>query len=383
MHKKLLLTALAGGSLFCGFWGAASFAQTPDKMADNAPAALPAALPVAASDAASLSHWMTMGEGSRIALQKGDENRRALRFDYQVKPGQFGAMVTPLTPGALSDLGSMSLRVKADHSTSLVVAVEEEGGGRFSAPFALIADKWQNVQLAPADFTLQTGKDDPKDADGKLDWNRAKNLSLLDFSQLFAQMAKDESSPFAGIEMGQRSLWLDQFALSQKPLPAVKTEANVSLLDGFARPQVNWMGVGNVALERANDGALDGPALKMTYRQQFGRIAGMIKPLVPGALQGRRTLNFDVVGLEQTVLLVQLEEVGGGKYNMPVEVPGRAKFTPVNLEMATFKPADDSRDNNGRLDLGEVKQLLILDAAGLLKLRQGDNTLWLGAVRAR
>ena len=324
-----------------------------------------------------------MGQNSRVALSKGDENRATVRFDYEIKPGQFGAMMTPLTPGALTDFGSLNLRVKADHATSMLATVEEEGGGRFAAPFALLADKWQTIQLAPADFTLQTGGDNPKDADGKLDLSRVKNLSLVDFSQTFAQMAKVENSPFAGVALGEHSLWLDEFIISPTPLAAAKTEAGVSVIDGFTRDQAGWIGVGDVTLERANDGALDGPALKMTYRQQAGRIAATIKPLASGVLVGHQSLNFDVVSLERAMLIVQLEENSGGKYNAVVEVPGLATFTPVNLKFVNFKAGDDSRDTNGKLDLNDVKQILVIDGAGMMKTREGNNTLWLGAVRAR
>jgi len=47
-----------------------------------------------------------------------------------------------------------------------------------------------------------------------------------------------------------------------------------------------------------------------------------------------------------------------------------------------FKAADDSHDNNDKLDLDQVNQVLILDVNGLLGMTEGDNTLWIGNLKA-
>ena len=79
-----------------------------------------------------------------------------------------------------------------------------------------------------------------------------------------------------------------------------------------------------------------------------------------------------------------MEEKGGGKYNTLVAVPGGKEANMVKLLFTDFKPAQDSKDTNGRLDPEDVNNLFFLDVSALLDAGAGgvENTLWIGGLRA-
>ena len=50
--------------------------------------------------------------------------------------------------------------------------------------------------------------------------------------------------------------------------------------------------------------------------------------------------------------------------------------------LADLTAAQDSKDNNDKLDLDQVKQLVVIDISGWVDGADADNTLWLNNFRA-
>ncbi len=336
-----------------------------------------------------VGEWVVIGEKGKISpAREGTKvGTGALQFDYEVANGGYNALAAPMATGALSSLKTLTMTLKSDHDTPLIVALNEQGGGRFVVPVSLVSNRWQPVELKVEDFRLQTGPDDPKDANGKLDLEKIDALAFLDFNQLFVQ--GDVNSPIArllDIASGPRVLWVDDVRLSSKPLPeAPQTEVakDAISIDQFLSPQVSWLGMGNIALERAKAELPENNALQAKYQQAPARISAMIKPLTTGILAGKKQLSFQIASEKPAVLIVQLEEESGGKYNFTTLVAGDVKPKMVDADFADFKPSDDSKDNNNQLDLDQVKQIFVMDAAGLIGQGKGDNTLWLGRIIAK
>lgn len=350
--------------------------------------------------------WLGIGAGAKVSTERTPENAEqgagSLRFDYQVTPGQMNALIAPFGPNSLATLQSISFWVKADHTTSLALTVQEEGGGRFSTVFSVTKGQWQRVEVAPWDLVLQVGKDDPKDGDGKLNLDKIEGIGLFDFTQLIAQMATDPNNPIVkalGVQMGPRTLYVDDFVLSSDPptpLPGAKVPTDKSLLDDFAHPQVSWAELGDVTFKVLHpfqkkgqpQATIPDNTLQADYTQAPGRIEAFSKFLPDGVLTGKTSLSLSVASRLHTTIIVQVEEKSGGKYNTSFEVP--AQVAPPDpgtapsfqtLAFADFKPADDSKDDNNQLDLDQVKQILIIDASGMLGGGEGENTLWLSQIR--
>jgi hypothetical protein len=65
-----------------------------------------------------------------------------------------------------------------------------------------------------------------------------------------------------------------------------------------------------------------------------------------------------------------------------VDVPGGKERKTISVPFAEFRAADDSKDNNDHLDLDQVTQIVLMDVNALLGMTDGDNTLWIGNIRA-
>lgn len=333
--------------------------------------------------------WIALGEGAKVSAATNKENIRegqgALRFDYEVQPKQLAALIGPLTPGTLSTLQSLHFWIKADSNSSFILSLQEEGGGRFSTFFATVKNQWQQVEFTPSNFLLQDGDDDPKDTDGTLDLGKIEAVALMDFSPILAELAaKSELSKHLNVQTGAHTFYLDEVTFSGKALaPASSPSEGAVNLDVFERPQISWIGVGNVAVSRWAGKTPADNALQADYVQQSSKFFGLFKPLPRGVLAGKSRLTFQATSRRNAVLVVQLEETSGGKYNASIPLSGDATPTSIDLAFADFKAADDSKDDNDRLDLKQVKQIAVFDIAGMLAMSEGENTLWLKALRAQ
>lgn len=333
--------------------------------------------------------WAGLGTTAKVAPTNEAASvhggKGALRFDYAVAKGQLNALLLPTPGGKLAGAKSFDFWVKADHAAPLILMLSEKGGGHYTALFTAPAGQWQQVTLAPADFTLGESKDDPKDPDGRLDLEQVEAVGVFDFSQLFAQ-ADAALATALGIQTGPRSLLLDDFSVSAAPAAPADPKADASVIESFAHPQLAWAGLGGVTLSRDTK-TLGGPALQAAYRPEAGRIIGILRPLAPGALARRTRLTFSLASAKPTTLLVHLEERGGGKYNSLLEAKGGSTAQTVGVAVADFRAGDDSQDVNGKLDMDQVNQFAVLDLSGLLgdpgAGGGADNTVWIGAITAK
>jgi hypothetical protein len=332
--------------------------------------------------------WQAVGAGAKVSVEVAPENvkegQNSLDFNYAVEPGRINLIVNPISPPALATLQSIRFWVKVNHNASLAFTVQEQNGGRFNAVFSVAKDEWQRVEIAPADLVLQVGKDDPKDANGKLDTDKIQGLALVDFTQFFAQIAANTNDPLMkmlGVETGPRTLYLDDLVLSSKPFETAAPDD--SLLDNFDSPQANWFGIGNMTLKAVQDPKQENNALHVDYNQAAGHLSVFAKLLAPGILVDKTDVSFNVASKRHITMVVQLEEKSGGKYNTVVDVRGDGAPSLKTLPFANFKAADDSKDDDNKLDLDSVKQILFIDASGLLGAETGQNTLWLNQIRLK
>ena len=371
--------ALAGALLAVTAMGAAHA---------QAPATTAAAPLVQSTFEADAGGWTPLGATAKAAVTHDaasvHSGTGALKFDYPVEKGQMNALLLPTPDGKLAGAQSFSLWVKADHASPLILMLSEKGGGHYSALFTAPAGQWQQVTLAPSDFVLGEGKDDPKDSDNKLDLDQVEAVGVFDFSQIFVQ-ADSAIATALGIQTGPRSLLLDDFSVGAAPVvPAVK--ADPSQIESFAAPQLSWAGLGAVTLSRDTK-VLNGPSLQAVYKPTAGKVVGVLKPLRPGILAGKTTLAFSLASARPTTLLVHLEERGGGKYNYMLEAKGGSAVQPVSIAVTDFRPGDDSQDADGKLDMDQVNQFSVLDLTGLMgdpaAGGAADNTFWIGPITAK
>jgi hypothetical protein len=330
--------------------------------------------------------WQGLGTTATVSLTH-DANfvkggKGALQFAYGVKKGELNMLLLPTPDKVLSTARSIRFWVKTDHASPLAVVLQEKDGARYNTMFSVRKGAWQQVELSIADFVVDSGKDAPKDANGKLDLDDVGNVGIIDIAQLFVQGDEALAKAF-GIETGTRNLYLDDFSVSPTALAASATLKNgEGSLDTFARPQVGWMAMGGVELSRVTGKPLEGAGMQAKYHQAPAAIAGFAKYVPTAGLLGATKLALSVASEKPAKLIVQVEERGGGKYNTTIELPGNSGRADLSLNFADFKAAMDSHDDNNRLDLDQVTQIILFDGTGLLDGADTDNTLWINNIKA-
>jgi hypothetical protein len=327
--------------------------------------------------------WIAFGETGKVKLAS-DGDRKVLRFDYSVDKGGITALALPVNENEIGPAKSLRFSVKTDATTTMACVLQELDGGRYIALFHAPGEAWQNVALAPSDFTLSEDKNDPKDPNNKLDMDRVQSIVIADLQQILAQVDEPILAMLFNIKKGARHFLLGEFTVGTEPLAGAsflnKTDAR---LDTFAHPQVGWLAVGETQLTLSSGRPLDMRGMQAVYTQQSGKITGFVRSIPRGRLEGKETLVFTAAAAKTTRFVIQVEERGGGKYNTILEVPGGEMAREFRIPFADLKPADDSKDTNDRLDLEQVHQLLFFDLAGFEGVSGSPkNTVWLGGLRA-
>jgi len=311
------------------------------------------------------------------------EGKGALQFDYTLKKGEFGFLVLPTPDGALAKAKSIRFWVQCDSTAPLAVTLQEHEGGRYVAMFTVPKDRWQQVELSPSDFTLSEDQNDPKDPDNKLDMDQVESVGVADAGQIFAQSDSPEVVQLFNLKMGPRTLYLDEFVVSEETLPNAFSAANADVrLDTFVRPQIGWFAAGDVKLSTMTGKPLEGRGLQADYHQAPGKIIGIVRKIPRGKLVGTDKLALDVASLKPAKLMVQVEEKDGGKYKTIVEIPGEKVVRNISVAFSDLKAANDSHDTNDKLDMDQINQLVIVDLSGPVDMADQDNTLWIGNLRA-
>jgi hypothetical protein len=329
--------------------------------------------------------WITFGGNSKISISHDADNikegKGALQYSYNIAKGEMGALALPTSVGDLTKMKSLKFWLKTDHTTPIVVFLQEKDGGRYSAAFTVEQNKWQRVELAASDFNLNTGPGDPKDPNDKLDVDKIESMGLGDFAQFFIQGDANVTA-LLNIKSGPHILYLDEVLVTDEALPSYSSTLNGELrLDNMSRPQISWIGIGQVKLSQTLGKPLDGKSLQADYHMSQGKVMGLLKSISKGALTGSKQLTFSIASAKPTKLLVQVEEKSGGKYNAMVDLEGSSTAKEVKLVFADFNQADDSKDDNSKLDMDQVIQILFIDFTGIVGEVNQDNTIWINNVR--
>ena len=331
--------------------------------------------------------WTVFGTTATLAVTHDapvvEPGNGALKFGYSVAKGDLSALVFPTDIGSITRAKSVKFRIRTDATTMIAVMLQEQDGGRYVAMCNAPKDRWQPIELSTDDFALAQEKDDPKDPDGKLDMDRVSGIVVTDVAQMFAQSDDAGLRSLIGVKTGSHTLYIDDFTVGADPIhTSMVTAAGDIVLDTFAHPQLAWFGLGGGDLSRSSGKPLEGLAVKFDYHQTPNKISLLSKGIAPGTLTGTKSLSLDMASSQPAKLVIQVEETDGGKYNMMIDLPGGSVSNHVNLPFDAFKVADDSKDANGKLDLENIKTLLILDGSGIMDQADHDNTLWVGHVVA-
>jgi len=311
--------------------------------------------------------WIAFGPGGVVRAEHG-----ALSLDYNFGAKQIVAAILPAPP-AFARMRRIRFRAKSDYDTALGVFLSEKqpGGGRYFAWFWSPANTWQQIDLAPADFAVSDGPQDPVDADGKLDIDAVESIGVVDVSQIFAQAPANPDIPIViNRPAGAHTMQLADFQLLSSAAPA----APVGVVDRFDREFLKWITLGGMNLKLgASDNPLHMRALQATYRQAEGQLPVLMRRLSNFDLSKATRLSFDIASERESTLVLSLETKTGARFTLQIYPPGAREVFHVGLKLADFQ-------GQGKLDPAQLKSLSILDATAAAGGAEGSNTIWIGNV---
>jgi hypothetical protein len=327
------------------------------------------------------SGWISIGESGavRVARNAADvkNGSGALALDYTVGKG-LSLAALPLEGKPVADMKVVAFWLKTDVPAGMAVVMnEKKPGGTYSAIVWSTGNTWQRVELVPADFHLNEGPNDPKDPDGKLDLDQLQGIGILDVSQVFGQ-SKTNLPIAIDSHAGKHSFYIDDFEISSE---APRRANDPSAIDSFETPQLQWMTLGSAELRP------DGKGLRASYTQEEDHYVALVRQLPKVDLRGRERLAFDIASDHPAQLVISLEEHAPGKpqgprYNVTVDVLGGGKMDHRAVLLSAFAPAEEGpRDENGKLDLDQLKTLTILDITAATSHETVKNSIWIGNIR--
>ncbi|HVR85599.1 MAG TPA: hypothetical protein VMU54_14880, partial [Planctomycetota bacterium] len=93
-------------------------------------------------------------------------------------------------------------------------------------------------------------------------------------------------------------------------------------------------------------------------------------------------LDLSLKTSKDGTFIVSLEEKNGARYQNTLELKAADGWKSFGLAFRDFKLAEDSKDDNDRLDADKLKQISVADITALIGGGEAEeNRLWIDEVR--
>lgn len=323
-------------------------------------------------------------EAAHVKSGKG-----ALSYAYEVVPGSLRLLALQREL-ALEGMKSLRLFVKCSAATAVVVSLNERGGASYQCSVTCAAGAWQEIAVNLDELAV----DDPaKDDNGRLDPGEVVSLHVLDIAGFVSTILPELKGP--------RTLELDEVAFSTRAVPATTGPAQVTKVvpayrvDSFETAVIRWIPISVDFADGPKFGlfqvlaSIDASAppaggkqsLQFTYPRHATKVHGLMRGVEKVDLSSARSVDLWMKTSADGTYILNLEEKDGSRYNVKLELHSADGWKSFSFQLADFVLADDSQDENAKLDPGQIKQVLIADATGLLGGAAADSaTLWIDEV---
>ncbi len=330
--------------------------------------------------------WQTTDQTGHVLVTtdpnviRSDEGGGVLEHAYTPAIGQISALVSPIESG-LTGGRSLRLWMKTTDYALVAAVLAEADQSRYMATFYSLPDRWQEVALDFSEFELT---DDTQDENGRLDPQQVQAIMLGDIVSFLAQAA--EQVPFIlAPDLESRMMWLDELVVSSEPLEPRWQQAEVEgartvRVDGFETSPLHWFILTGKGIEVDYDNELKAEgslSLRVRYDLPAGKIFGVLTGLRGVPLTGMNRLSLAVMSETPTLLLVELKEADESKYRTTFQLEALDEFETLDVALTEFALGDDSTDENGRLDMDQVKEMVIADISAMAEMPVTVNTIWL------
>lgn len=333
--------------------------------------------------------WQTADLGGELGLAVGQaqaaQGSASLHLKFaRVKSmaevqqrGMPGAIMAPLPAPPTPAPTCFEFAVKAKLRTPLIVSLGEQDGSQYIRAVSVEPGDWRRVKLFLTDFVLE---DNSTDENGRLDGDQIGAVAFVDasfFLVALSEMVAPAGITLPRIDTSENELWLDELKLTDEeavPSKDMLTDAggSVPLFIPLVRP--------DASIERLADGLGGKPCWQVKYSVGEKEVAGFWCGTPQGAFAGSAGIHITLKPLLRTMLVLQVKERDGSEYNVVLDIPD-GQTEDRHIPWPEFRLGDDSTDENGRLDVEQIKEIGLLDLTAVFGGAGGrQNELLLGPV---
>ena len=315
---------------------------------------------------------------SKVAINRDAQHvksgRGSLVYAYELSPTAV-RLLSIQRPKDFTGMKSLRFWVKCTSATAILIGLNETGGGNYQATVYCPAGAWQEVVLNLDEFV----PDDPaKDRNGKLDLDEIESFTLMDLGSFLVRMLADVKGP--------RLMWLDDVEFSSAAAPQTTGPAKsakgapVHLVDTFESPAIRWVPVSFEIAETPRINLFDAAvavdadaspgggrqSLKMTYTRKAAKIQGLLRNLEKVDVKKATGLELALKTSQDGTFMVSVQEKDGSRYQKMVELKAADGWKKFSWAFKDLALADDSQDENGKLDADQIKEISLADITPVL-----------------
>jgi hypothetical protein len=338
---------------------------------------------------ADIEGWKPFRDADKVTFVKRADNANdvhsgdgSMVFTYVASKGSLPVLFFEV--GDVTEMKAVDVWFKTDASTAIIVALGErdeqvdgksQKGESYNTIVTTKGHEWTHATIPLEDFQLDTNDGNPR-RNGKLDTNKIGSFAMVDILSVF--VAGDENLTYIfGDHSGTQRICIDDFQLA--PAFVAKRAvlaANRTPIDMFNRNYISWVPSKGVDLKQSiMPGTASGFGLHLDYERAAGKFNAMFRPIEIGAFANAKSMDFQVSSSQEIQLIVGIEETDGGKWNMILSIPGGNAASKQAVVFAEMKPADDTKDSDGKLSPEKIKLITFADAtpdAGKASLTFGE-----------
>ncbi len=311
---------------------------------------------------------------------RGEEGGGVLEYEYTPAMGVFSGIVAPVETG-LDGARSLHYWLSTTDYALLANVLTEIDGSEYVTMICSLPGAWQEVALDLAEFELG---ENSSDENGQLDADQVQGIAVADITGFLAQAALNETF-LVPPDLNPRIMWLDEFAVSTESFGLRWQEFEVNgkpavRLDSFEQSPLRWFLLAGKGIEvdYDQDHVADGEfSLRIAYDLPPGKLVGAMTGMSGAPLTGVERLSLSVMSEVPTTLLVQLKERDGSEYRTIRGITATDDLQRLHFGLEELELGDDSQDENGRLDLDQVREFVLADVSLMTETPVLVNTLWI------
>ncbi len=331
--------------------------------------------------------------GAKLAQVKAKEQAKsgegALAYTYKLEKGTIRFATLPTKLGA--DTKSIRFWAKSTTGTTLALILREPDDSRYAVRAFVPASEWTPVVVNVDEFALEAGT---QDENSKLDIEQVDSLTLFDFAWTY--LANDATAKAVPNAAGERLLLIDNLQLSPEAAPqstgSYKAgDKEYHIVDNFDSGTIHWTPVrvnfnekppvvelfpSDAPVKILTEAAAPGDAktpidaggkgIRFSYKRTAGQAYALVHSLADRNLKGVTNLKLNLRVTHKALMIIELKEKDGSKFQQNLYPDDNKNWRSLSYPLDTLVQADDSTDENDKLDVDQLQEISIIDSSPMM-----------------